>query len=683
MRIRIAFLLTLLTLLTITSCDDAKRKVEKKNYADSLINAAQKEGDLERMLALVDSLEPTGLLSDIRINQARGWVYNRMGQRRRSEIYYQKVVNAEPQNDQQRSLQNTVAINLTSRQVAKGDYEAALKVAIETVKRMEQNKEQNIRALGALYNTIGACQLNLGHDEEAEKYYEQAYDFNMQVCEKDEKGIDSRQSIDAMVNTVIDYCNAKKYNMVLPWLQRTRDMIGLYERKPHADTISAFDFRIRLQLLEAIALQGLGDTKKAAQIYESVKDTEFGRSADGRLTANDYLLAAGRYSEAADNFRDLDHVIDDWGLDLSLETIQLFLIPKLRANVGADRKDSVSRFSIQLADALDKAIEQNKSNTTAELAAIYETEQKEAEIALHQARIQQQRFIGTAGVLVLFVVFFILYSAYRRKAEHRLAVANDKLQSAYDQLEETTTQKERIESELRIARDIQMSMVPHVFPKHQGLDLYATMKPAKEVGGDLYSYLVVEDLLYFCVGDVSGKGVPASLFMAQVARMFRTLSAQRMKPEQIATEMNNELTEDNEMGMFVTLFIGLVDMNTGHLFFCNAGHNPPVMGDGDLGGRFMDVESNAPIGLWPDLQFVGQELESVKDHPLFVYSDGLNEAENKEQQQFGDEQLLEILHKTRYETAQQVIEVMEREVERHRNGALPNDDLTMLCLRVN
>jgi serine phosphatase RsbU (regulator of sigma subunit) len=250
-------------------------------------------------------------------------------------------------------------------------------------------------------------------------------------------------------------------------------------------------------------------------------------------------------------------------------------------------------------------------------------------------------------------------------------------------LEETTTQKERIESELRIARDIQMSMVPHVFPKHQGLDLYATMKPAKEVGGDLYSYLVVEDLLYFCVGDVSGKGVPASLFMAQVARMFRTLSAQRMKPEQIATEMNNELTEDNEMGMFVTLFIGLVDMNTGHLFFCNAGHNPPVMGDGDLGGRFMDVESNAPIGLWPDLLFVGQELESVKDHPLFVYSDGLNEAENKEQQQFGDEQLLEILHKTRYETAQQVIEVMEREVERHRNGALPNDDLTMLCLRVN
>lgn len=528
MRIKIAFLLTLLTLLTITSCDDAKRKVEKEDYADSLINAAQKEGHFERMLALVDSLEPTGLLSDIRINQARGWVYNRMGQKRRAEIYYLKVVNAEPQNDQQRALQNTVAINLTSRQVAKGDYEAALKVAIPTVKRMEQHKEQNTRALGALYNTIGACQLNLGHDEEAEKYYEQAFNLNMQVCEKDEQGIDTRQSIDATVNTVIDYCNAKKYKMVEPWLQRAQNMIDLYEHKPNSDPEGALDFRIRLHLLEAIALQGLGETKKAALIYESAKDSNFGRSADGRLTANDYLLAAGRYSEAADNFKDLDHVIADWGLDL-----------------------------------------------------------------------------------------------------------------------------------------------------------YATMKPAKEVGGDLYAYLLVEDLLYFCVGDVSGKGVPASLFMAQVARMFRTLSAQRMQPQQIATEMNNELTEDNEMGMFVTLFIGLANLTTGHLSYCNAGHNPPVLGDGDLGGRFMDVESNAPIGLWPDLQFVGQEVESIKGRPLFVYSDGLNEAENKEQEMFGDEQLLEMLHQTRYETAQQVIEVMEKEVEKHRNGALPNDDLTMLCLRVN
>ena len=253
-----------------------------------------------------------------------------------------------------------------------------------------------------------------------------------------------------------------------------------------------------------------------------------------------------------------------------------------------------------------------------------------------------------------------------------------------EELKETTAQKASIESELNVASSIQMSMLPSVFPNCEGLDMYASMTPAKEVGGDLYGYLLKGDQLYFCLGDVSGKGVPASLFMAQVTRLFRTLANQQMAPADICTQMNEALSgEENSTFMFVTLFVGLVDLKTGHLSFCNAGHNPPVIGGGEHHGEFLQMLPNCPIGVMPGLQFQGEEIDSIKGRPLFIYTDGLNEAENRQYEQFGEERLLDILRNTHFETARQVIETLAAEVEHHRDGADPNDDLTMMCLRIN
>ncbi len=243
--------------------------------------------------------------------------------------------------------------------------------------------------------------------------------------------------------------------------------------------------------------------------------------------------------------------------------------------------------------------------------------------------------------------------------------------------------QERIEGELNIARNIQMSMVPSTFPEYEGLDMYASMMPAREVGGDLYGYIINGSQLYFTVGDVSGKGVPASLFMAQVTRLFSTMAHQGLDPAAICNRMNSELSgEDNVNGMFVTMFVGMLDMQTGHLSFCNAGHNPPVIGGGKHQGDFLKMIPNVPIGLWPDYEFKGEEMDSVKGRALFIYTDGLNEAENPEQERFGDKRLLDILRDTNFDTARQVVEALEAEVAQHRNGAEPNDDMTMLCLRV-
>ena len=280
---------------------------------------------------------------------------------------------------------------------------------------------------------------------------------------------------------------------------------------------------------------------------------------------------------------------------------------------------------------------------------------------------QQLTFGGVAVGILALVIFFGLYLWSRHRAAMRLA--------------EVKAEQERIQSELRIARNIQMSMVPAVFPKLEGLDMSAYMNPAKEVGGDLYGYLLQGDKLYFAVGDVSGKGVPASLFMAQATRLFQTLAKQGMMPAEICTRMNDALAgDDNENSMFVTFWLGMVDLKTGHLNYCNAGHDSPVIGGSDSHGDFLDMIPNAPIGLWPEFVYEGEEIDTIKNRPLFIYTDGLNEAENPQHERFGDDRLLATLRRTNFESAQQVIESMKQEVEAFRSGAEPNDDLTMMCL---
>jgi serine phosphatase RsbU (regulator of sigma subunit) len=288
------------------------------------------------------------------------------------------------------------------------------------------------------------------------------------------------------------------------------------------------------------------------------------------------------------------------------------------------------------------------------------------------------------------ILFFRMRSARKLQQAHaKLQTAYADLQAANEVIEQTTAAKERIESELRIARQIQMGMVPATFPTLPDLFLYASMTPAKEVGGDLYDYLFAESAtdtpasrkLYFCLGDVSGKGVPASLFMSQATRLFRALAKQGLMPAEIATRLNDELTENNDNGMFVTMFIGLADLDSGHLHFCNAGHNPPVL---IRNGKalFLEMEPNAPIGLWPGLDYEGEQIESIADVPMLIYTDGLNEAENQQQEQFGDDRLLELLQQTPFVSARQTIDMLKNEVEKHRDGAEPNDDLTMLCLEI-
>ena len=239
--------------------------------------------------------------------------------------------------------------------------------------------------------------------------------------------------------------------------------------------------------------------------------------------------------------------------------------------------------------------------------------------------------------------------------------------------------RERMESELQIGRGIQMSMIPKIFPpfpERSDLDMAGSIVPAKEVGGDLYDFYIRDERLFFCIGDVSGKGVPASLVMAVTRSLFRTTSAHEKSPQRIVTLMNESMSDMNESNMFVTLFCGVLDMMTGHLRYCNAGHNPPMLLSDSI--RPLPVVPNLPLGVAGDMSFTEQELDLSYDDALFLYTDGLNEAENAAHEQFGEDRLKSVLH-TRRDAGSQLAS-MQKAVADFVGDAPQSDDLTMLFI---
>ena len=250
-----------------------------------------------------------------------------------------------------------------------------------------------------------------------------------------------------------------------------------------------------------------------------------------------------------------------------------------------------------------------------------------------------------------------------------------------DELTESTAKRERIEGELQIARGIQMGMVPNVFPPfpdRKDIDLYAIIHPAKEVGGDLYDYFIQDGKLHFCIGDVSGKGVPASLFMAVVCHQFRLLAKQGLPPAEVARQINDSLSENNEQLMFVTLFIGQMDLQCGRLEFCNCGHNPPVLLAPTP--HFMECLPNTPIGVCAGWEFEGQVLENFRNIPILLYTDGLNEAENEQHEEFGNDRLLTVLSTHPFTETKDLVDTLLEAVAQHVGKAEASDDLTLLCL---
>ena len=250
------------------------------------------------------------------------------------------------------------------------------------------------------------------------------------------------------------------------------------------------------------------------------------------------------------------------------------------------------------------------------------------------------------------------------------------LRQYIDELKTTTAQKSAIESELSVARRIQMSMLKTETPHRPDLMIKATLTPAKAVGGDFYDFFVRDNCLYFCIGDVAGKGVPAALVMTTACGGFRLLSESESEPVRIVSRMNEMIIRNNSITIFVTFFAGVLNLETGHLRYCNAGHIPPL-----VNGEALPVNSNLPIGALPDWEYTTQEADLAPGSTLFLYTDGLNEAEDAQNHLFGKKRILEVMQSAPQEP-QTLIERMKQAVADFVGDTEQSDDLTMLLIHL-
>ena len=268
---------------------------------------------------------------------------------------------------------------------------------------------------------------------------------------------------------------------------------------------------------------------------------------------------------------------------------------------------------------------------------------------------------------------------------HSFAGMQQSLVKYIEELKETTAQKASIERDLHIASDIQKGMLPEKFPTKADCDdvqIYASLTPAKDVGGDLFDFYFRDEKLFFCIGDVSGKGVPASLFMAVTRAVFRTVSAHESMPDQIVTTMNKMMVDMNKTLMFVTLFVGVLDLPTGRLHYCNAGHDAPLLVGAGVGE--LPCDSNIPVGFMPTWKYTLQEALISPGTTIFLFTDGLTEAMNADCAQFQMNRINEVALKalsTQQLEPHQLIEQMTAAVHEFVGDAEQSDDLTMMAIQ--
>jgi sigma-B regulation protein RsbU (phosphoserine phosphatase) len=258
------------------------------------------------------------------------------------------------------------------------------------------------------------------------------------------------------------------------------------------------------------------------------------------------------------------------------------------------------------------------------------------------------------------------------------------LQSSIDNLKKTTSAKERMEGELNIGRDIQMSMLPLIFPAfpdRSEFSIYASLKSAREVGGDFYDYFFIDDDSFcICIGDVSGKGVPSALFMAVTKTLIKSRAVNDYSPASILTQVNDEISQDNKSCMFVTIFLGIININTGVLVYTNAGHNPPYVKCSNDSLVRLDNRHGPVIGAVTGVVYKEDIIKLEKKDILFTYTDGVTEAMDPVDNLFTEERLVALLSSRKIESVEDIINTTLTAIKHFEQGAEQTDDITIMAL---
>jgi sigma-B regulation protein RsbU (phosphoserine phosphatase) len=250
-----------------------------------------------------------------------------------------------------------------------------------------------------------------------------------------------------------------------------------------------------------------------------------------------------------------------------------------------------------------------------------------------------------------------------------------------ENLRDATMQQQKIDSELDIARSIQRSMLPKSLPKNESITLCAMLKPARAVGGDFYDFFYIdEEHLCFLIADVSGKGVPAAMFMSVARSYLRAYSTVGLSASEIVEKLNNTIASNNDANMFVTLFFGILNVKSGELNYANAGHDEPYLLSDDGEYKRLEGVGNSVVGAFEDLVFRDETIFLAKNSKLFLYTDGVTEAFSKDEEQFSDKRVIEALSASREKSVSATMQYMENSITNFTKDCEQSDDITMLLL---
>lgn len=403
-------------LLAMTSCGGNASKNQGDiptklvaTHGDSIALAARFSGDFQHFLAVTDSLAAIDELSPIRADGYRGVAYFQMGQMDKCIECLRRVVAIENPPAQDFWEYIHAGTNLVIMLTTDRDYDNAMRTALKLIDKLKDvDNPHRAGELQTLYLSLGDTQMMLERHDEAAKSYDEAYKWVLQT-KNDSTNRPLAASIETLENIAVSQISHHMPEAGV-WVDRMDSLVTLYEQQPKPIEKELKTLRALVWLHRAEVCQMQGKTAEAVRNYANYMSTDFGKSLEGRINGCDYLVSARRYSEAADNYTELDQFIRDWGYDYDLETIGKNLLPKLRANYHAGRIDSALRVAMQISEVYDTALVRQKRSESAKLATIYDTQGKERQIAEQRA---QNHFVSAISMalaaLVLLVMAFALY----------------------------------------------------------------------------------------------------------------------------------------------------------------------------------------------------------------------------------------------------------------------------------
>ena len=629
-------LLVLMTSLLMVACSEEEKKA-KISEADKLIETTQKSKNYNELMKVVDSLEINGKITSTKACYWRGYACDKMKRQRLAEYYWKASLDAakESTDGDEMTYYAKSASRLANMLSVRGDYEEGLDITTSVANKLESLDCDSTSDYLNILIYIGCCQEGLGTADGNADGFTKAYQRHMENIETYHNDVVYKDGITGLINIAYDYIWAKKWQEALLWTERFGQVLSEYEQRPDADAGYIDRQLARHDIYQAIALEGLNRSEEAAKAYEKFLTTKYSNTPKGRIEANDYLTAAHRWDEAAENYNSLDDMMGETSKDYSLDNIENLVLEKYRTNLQAGRRDSAVKVAMDISNSLGQAFAKSRKIEKEEQAVIVKNVAKMTEMQAKKNRRYQYIIVVGFIFLVLCMTGFVVL---RHRMAKRMEAEYDDLKYDYDKLEADTMVKEREASELRIAQNMQKFITPSQMPQHKFFDIWSSTTAGLLEGGGIMDYTLRDGKLFFCIGEATIEGVKASLLTTVVKAQFRTAVAFDDQPDHIMAAINNAIANEGEKGVAVRLFVGSLDISSGLLRFCNANHDAPLLVSNEL--HHLPVEQNIGIGEKPNWKFEPQEILMLPGTMLFLNSDGLIKAKNAQHRVFNEKRML-------------------------------------------